>query len=417
MNKEKKIYVFADFLPFHNELIGTIYLSQIRGKEFYSFEYDHNWLQNQNMVLDPDLQLYSGRQFITDEKIIFGVFADSCPDRWGRRLMNRREELRARERQEKPKKLLESDYLLGVYDESRMGALRFKTDLDGEFLSNDDEFATPPWTSLRELEQASIAFEADSNPLDTKWLKQLLAPGSSLGGARPKASVLAPDGSLWIAKFPSKHDDFNSGAWEMVVHDLAMLCKLNVPEAKAENFSKLGTTFLVKRFDRIDDQRIHFSSAMTMLGKTDGASAADGSSYLEIASFLKANGGTPKKDLIELWKRIVFSMAVSNTDDHFRNHGFLLTNNGWELSPLYDVNPDIYGEYLSLNVNKNESSIDFDLALRSARYYGVNESEASAFISTIKNTVKNNWESLAKKYRISRNEIIRMAPAFQICNN
>lgn len=417
MNKEKTIYVFADFLPFHNELIGTIYLSQIRGKEFYSFEYDHNWLQNQNMVLDPDLQLYSGRQFITDEKIIFGVFADSCPDRWGRRLMNRREESRARERQEKPKKLLESDYLLGVYDESRMGALRFKTDLDGEFLSNDDEFATPPWTSLRELEQASLAFEADSNPLDTKWLKQLLAPGSSLGGARPKASVLAPDGSLWIAKFPSKHDDFNSGAWEMVVHDLATLCKLNVPEAKAENFSKLGTTFLVKRFDRIDDQRIHFSSAMTMLGKTDGASAADGSSYLEIASFLKANGGTPKKDLIELWKRIVFSMAVSNTDDHFRTHGFLLTNNGWELSPLYDVNPDIYGEYLSLNVNKNESSIDFDLALRSARYYGVNESEASAFISTIKNTVKNNWESLAKKYRISRNEIIRMAPAFQICNN
>lgn len=417
MNNEKTIYVFADFLPFHNELIGTIYLSQIRGKEFCSFEYDHNWLQNQNMVLDPDLQLYSGRQFITDEKIIFGVFADSCPDRWGRRLMNRREELRARERQEKPKKLLESDYLLGVYDESRMGALRFKTDLDGDFLSNDEEFATPPWTSLRELEQASLAFEADSNPLDTKWLKQLLAPGSSLGGARPKASVLAPDGSLWIAKFPSKHDDFNSGAWEMVVHDLAMLCKLNVPEAKAENFSKLGTTFLVKRFDRIDDQRIHFSSAMTMLGKTDGASAADGSSYLEIASFLKANGGTPKKDLIELWKRIVFSMAVSNTDDHFRNHGFLLTNNGWELSPLYDVNPDIYGEYLSLNVNKNESSIDFDLALRSARYYGVNESEASAFISTIKNTVKNNWESLAKKYRISRNEIIRMAPAFQICNN
>ena len=325
--------------------------------------------------------------------------------------------MRARERQEKPKKLLESDYLLGVYDESRMGALRFKTNLDGDFLSNDEEFATPPWTSLRELEQASIAFEADSNPLDTKWLKQLLAPGSSLGGARPKASVLAPDGSLWIAKFPSKHDDFNSGAWEMVVHDLAMLCKLNVPEAKAENFSKLGTTFLVKRFDRIDDQRIHFSSAMTMLGKTDGASAADGSSYLEIASFLKANGGTPKKDLIELWKRSVFSMAVSNTDDHFRNHGFLLTNNGWELSPLYDVNPDIYGEYLSLNVNKNESSIDFDLALRSARYYGVNESEASAFISTIKNTVKNNWESLAKKYRISRNEIIRMAPAFQICNN
>ena len=211
-----------------------------------------------------------------------------------------------------------------MYDEARMGGLRFKTELEGEFLSNDREFATPPWTSLRELEQASIAFENDEKGLNEKWLKQLLAPGSSLGGARPKASVLATDGSLWIAKFPSKHDDFNSGAWEMVVHELAVMCGLNVPEAKAEKFSKLGTTFLVKRFDRMGSRRIHFSSAMTMLGKKDGANAADGSSYLEIVSFLKANGATPKKDIQELWKRIVFSMAVSNTDDHFRNHGFIL---------------------------------------------------------------------------------------------
>ena len=191
-----------------------------------------------------------------------------------------------------------------------MGGLRFKTDPEGEFLSNDREFATPPWTSLRELEQASIAFENDESGLDEKWLKQLLAPGSSLGGARPKASVMAPDGSLWIAKFPSRHDDFNSGAWEMVVHDLAIMCGLNVPEAKVEKFSKLGTTFLVKRFDRMESQRIHFSSAMTMLGKQDGANATDESSYLEIVSFLKANGVTPKKDIQELWKRIAFSMAV-----------------------------------------------------------------------------------------------------------
>lgn len=184
-------------------------------------------------------------------------------------------------------------------------------------MAGKGEFATPPWTSLRELEQASIAFENDESGLDEKWLKQLLAPGSSLGGARPKASVMAPDGSLWIAKFPSRHDDFNSGAWEMVVHDLAIMCGLNVPEAKVEKFSKLGTTFLVKRFDRMESQRIHFSSAMTMLGKQDGANATDGSSYLEIVSFLKANGVTPKKDIQELWKRIAFSMAVSNTDDYF----------------------------------------------------------------------------------------------------
>ena len=412
---EKTIYVFADFLPFHNELLGKIYVSQTRGKEFYSFEYEQSWLEKGNMILDPDLQLYKGRQYINDDKNIFGVFADSCPDRWGKRLMKRREEIRAKKAEEKPRKLLESDYLLGVYDEARMGALRFKTDLQGEFLSNDKEYATPPWTSLRELEHASIAFENDDTGLEEKWLKQLLAPGSSLGGARPKASVMAPDGSLWIAKFPSKHDDFNSGAWEMVVHDLAVRCGLNVPEAKVEKFSKLGTTFLVKRFDRSGKQRVHFSYAMTMLGKKDGANGSDGSSYLEIVSFLRANGAKPKRDLQELWKRVVFSMAISNTDDHFRNHGFILSDEGWELSPLYDVNPDIYGEYLSLNVDEDNSSIDFDLAVDSAEFYGIEEKMAFEEIENIKKIVRENWQILAKNYGINHGEIERMCPAFQIC--
>ena len=266
MDKDKIIYVFADFLSFHNELIGKIYVSQTRGKEFYSFEYEQTWIERGHMMLDPDLQLYKGRQYINDDKNLFGVFADSCPDRWGKRLMNRRDELRAKKAEEKPRKLLESDYLLGVYDEARMGGLRFKTDINGEFLSDDKEYATPPWTSLRELEQASIAFENDDIGLDEKWLKQLLAQGSSLGGARPKASVMSPDGSLWIAKFPSKHDDFNSGAWEMVVHDLAVMCGLNVPEAKATKFSKLGTTFLVKRFV---EYMVHFQeqSVVSCLGE------------------------------------------------------------------------------------------------------------------------------------------------------
>ena len=413
MDKEKKIFVFADFQPYHEEIIGTIYFSQTRGKEFYSFEYDQKWLEKGNMILDPDLQMYKGRQYIHDDKKIFGVFADSCPDRWGQRLMKRREESRAKNAGEKPRKLLDSDYLLGVYDEARMGGLRFKTELEGEFLSNDREFATPPWTSLRELEQASIAFENDEKGLNEKWLKQLLAPGSSLGGARPKASVLATDGSLWIAKFPSKHDDFNSGAWEMVVHELAVMCGLNVPEAKAEKFSRLGTTFLVKRFDRIESRRIHFSSAMTMLGKKDGANAADGSSYLEIVSFLKANGATPKKDIQELWKRIVFSMAVSNTDDHFRNHGFILEEKGWVLSPMYDVNPDIYGEFLSLNVDEDNSAIDFDLAIEAAPYYEISTEQAKKNVTAIRKTVADNWRSLAGKYGISRGEIERMCPAFQ----
>ena len=417
MEKEKKIYVFADFLSFSNELVGTMYVSQTRGKEFYSFEYNENWLEHKKILLDPDLQLYKGRQYITDDKNIFGVFADSCPDRWGRRLMKRREEIRAKREGVKPEKLLESDYLLGVYDKARMGGFRFKTELEGNFLSDDKEFATPPWTSLRELEQASIAFENDTDSLNEKWLKQLLAPGSSLGGARPKASVMAQDGSLWIAKFPSKHDDFNSGAWEMVAHELAAMFELNVPEAKIERFSKLGTTFLVKRFDRKGSQRVHFSSAMTMLGKKDGADMADGSSYLEIVSFLKANGVRPQADLVELWKRIVLSMAVSNTDDHFRNHGFILSKDGWELSPLYDVNPDIYGEYLSLNVDSYNADISFDLAIESAKYYGLDKDEAVRLVALIKDIVRNNWQKLAKKYGIGRSEIDRMKAAFRACDD
>ena len=412
MESGKEIFVYADFEQFDNELVGKINVSNVRGREFYSFEYSEEWLKHQNFVIDPDLQLYKGRQYINDDKNIFGAFADSCPDRWGRKLMDRREELRARENDERPRKLLESDYLLGVYDESRMGGLRFKTNEDGPFLSDDVEFSTPPWTSLRELEQASIAFENEDNGLDDKWLKQLLAPGSSLGGARPKASVKAPDETLWIAKFPSKHDDIDSGAWEMVVHDLAIMCGLNVPEAKAEKFSKLGTTFLVKRFDRDGEKRIHFSSAMTMLGKSDGANAADGSSYLEIVSFLKANGAHPKDDIKELWKRIVFSIAVSNTDDHFRNHGFILENDGWSLSPMYDVNPDLYGRYLSLNINDTESMLDFDVAIDAAPYYGIEKKDAEKMVDEIKDIVTNNWKNLASKYGVGRGEIERMKVAF-----
>ena len=409
---EKGIYVFADYLKHNCELVGTIYVAENRGKELYSFEYSPKWLSKADHLLDPDLQLYGGRQYVRDDKKIFGVFADSCPDRWGRLLMKRREEIRAKAAGERPKKLLDSDFLVGVYDEARMGGLRFKTSKDGDFISNDKEYATPPWASLRELEQASVSFENEEESFDEKWIRQLIAPGSSLGGARPKASVMAPDGSLWIAKFPSKHDDFDSGAWEMVTHELAVMCGLNVPEARLEKFSKLGSTFLVKRFDRDGDKRIHFSSAMTMLGKKDGADYSDGSSYLEIVSFLKANGASPKKDLIELWKRIVFSMAVSNTDDHFRNHGFVLAEDGWKLSPLYDVNPDIYGEYLSLNVDDNDSKIDFELALSAAAFYGIEKKLAKELIAEIRNVVGKNWEQLAKKYGISRNEIERMRVAF-----
>ena len=243
-----------------------------------------------------------------------------------------------------------------------------------------------------------------------KWLNQLLRPGSSLGGARPKATVQDPDGNLWIAKFPSKKDTADVGAWEKVAHELARLAGLNVPESKLEKFSGLGSTFLVKRFDRAGDRRIHFSSAMTMLGRQDGDNNA---CYLDIVDFLRENGTNVKEDLRELWCRIVFSMAISNTDDHLRNHGFILKDGGWQLSPLYDVNPVPYGNELSLAVDESDASISIDLALETAKHYGIDENEAKDFAQKILSVVKENWESLARKYGLSRGEIENMRPAFR----
>ena len=249
---EKTIYVYENWRGEAPTLLGRLRCGFVRGQETFSFEYDPAWLSSaeSSFSLDPDLALYRGRQYVPLNKQLFGLFSDSCPDRWGRLLMRRKEAIDARKEDRKPRKLTESDFLLGVYDESRMGALRFSLEEGGEFLSNDKAFATPPWVNLRTLENASIAFENDESGLNEKWLRELLAPGSSLGGARPKATVQATDGALWIAKFPSKHDEYNSGAWEKVVHDLARLCGLDVPESKLETFSKTGSTFLVKRFDR-----------------------------------------------------------------------------------------------------------------------------------------------------------------------
>lgn len=413
---EKTIYVYDDFSFEKPELIGTLYVNVIKGSESYSFAYDAQWLKKTNLsvYLDPELMPYAGRQYPSG-KSIFGLFADSSPDRWGRVLMNKRERILAEKEGRKPAKLYDSDYLLGVYDETRMGGLRFKSKPDGAFLSDDKTTAAPPWATLRSLEEASRNFENDETGLAEKWLQQLIKPGSSLGGARPKATVVDPKNQLWIAKFPSKNDENDTGAWEMVAHDLAGLCGLTVPEAKLEKFSALGSTYLVKRFDRIGNKRVHFASAMTLLGKTDGASAADGSSYLDIAAFIKANGARPKADLLELWKRIVFNMAITNTDDHLRNHAFILTPTGWVLSPLFDVNPVPYGDELSLNVNEDDNRIDIELAIQTAVLFGIGKSDAQAYAAQLLETVRENWNKIASKYGLSRREIEEMKPAFSAC--
>lgn len=412
----KTIYVYDSFSFNEPKLLGRLYVDVIKGGESYSFEYDNEWLATTNypVSIDPELFGYSGRQY-PNGRSIFGVFADASPDRWGRLLMTKKERRLADKEARKPRKLNDSDILMGVYDETRMGGLRFKLEKNGEFLSNDKETATPPWATLRTLEEASRRFENDDTVVNEKWLNQLLRPGSSLGGARPKATVVDAEGQLWIAKFPSKNDTNNTGAWEKVVHDLARMCGLDVPDSKLETFSKLGSTFLVKRFDRDGDRRIHFASAMTLLGKTDGASAADGSGYLDLVSIITANGANPTNDLIELWKRIVFNMAVSNTDDHLRNHAFILKKNGWALSPLYDVNPVPYGDELSLNVNEDDNRISIPLAIETAYRFNIKEKDAIKMANEITETVKNNWEKLAMKYDIPHGKIEDMRPAFSAC--
>ena len=416
VSKEKTIFVYDDFSMQNPTLMGILYVNSLKGGESYSFEYDREWLKKTSLkiTLDPELMPYSGRQYPFG-KAIFGLFSDSSPDRWGRVLMNKRERILAEKEGRKPAKLYDSDYLLGVYDEMRLGGIRFKTETNGAFLLDDKETAAPPWTSLRTLEEASRNFENDDTAVSEKWLNQLIRPGSSLGGARPKATVIDPKEQLWIAKFPSKNDENDTGAWEMVTHDLAKLCGLHVPEAKLEKFSNLGSTYLVKRFDRILSKRIHFASAMTLLGKTDGASAADGTSYLDIAAFIKSYGAQPKQDLIELWKRIVFNMAVSNTDDHLRNHAFIFTKNGWRLSPLYDVNPVPYGDELSLNVDEEDNSINIDLAIQTAVRFGISEADAMTYAKNILSLVQENWEKRATAYGLSRRLIEEMRPAFSAC--
>ena len=385
---EKKIYVYENWSSDTPRKLGTLFIDSIRGGEHSSFQFDPTFLTDactsQMLMLDPDLSLVKGRQFPVSGKSTFGIFSDSSPDRWGRLLMERREKLNADKDDRKPNKLLDSDFLLGVYDESRMGALRFALEDGGAFLSNDKETAAPPWATLRTLEQASREFEKDENALIDKWLNQLLRPGSSLGGARPKATVQDPDGNLWIAKFPSRKDTSNVGAWEKVAHELAKMCGLNVPEAKLEKFS--------------------------MLGRQDGDHDA---SYLDIVDFIKAYGTNVKADLVELWKRIVFSMAISNTDDHLRNHGFVLVNGGWQLSPLYDVNPVPYGNELALCVDTTDASISVDLAIETAKYYGIDDEAAKKYARDILTTVKSNWESVAAKCGIGRGEIENLRPAFR----
>ena len=413
----KRILVYADW--FNNEapkLIGTLFANPLRGKEVFSFEYCVKWLSyNFSTILDPSLNLFSGPQYLTDKKNNFGMFLDSSPDRWGRMLMRRREAVLARQENRVKKQLLESDYLLGVFDKQRTGALRFKTNENESFLNDDVQFAIPPWASLRDLEHASLQIEnkdITDEPEYVKWLNMLIMPGSSLGGARPKAGIMDTKNNLWIAKFPRKNDNKDIGLWEMVVNKLAQKANINVADSKLIKLSANHHTFLSKRFDRDEkSNRRHFSSAMTMLGYQDGANDQIGVSYLEIVEFLMERGGNVDNDLEELWRRIVFYICVSNSDDHLRNHGFILTKKGWILSPAYDINPVEYATGLSLNISENDNSLNLELAKEVAPYFRLSVKKTNEIINDILGVVKD-WRKVAGKFDIPKSEQDRMESAF-----
>jgi serine/threonine-protein kinase HipA len=411
---QRDIYVYADWKSMDGpRLIGVLHAALLRGKEIFSFEYDETWLQTDfAQMLDPDLDFFAGLHFLRPGKTNFGVFLDSSPDRWGRVLMLRREAAMARLEQRNEAHLFETDFLLGVYDGHRMGGLRFKLSPEGPFLDNNTAMATPPWTSIRELAKVSLLLEDDrlvQHPDYLKWLGMLLAPGASLGGARPKASVMDEQGQLWMAKFPSGHDQFNIGAWEMVTYEMAKAAGINMAMCQAKCFSQHHHTFITRRFDRtFDGKRLHFASAMTMLGFVDGQ---EGASYLDIVDFLTSFGARVDLDLEELWRRIVFSISVSNTDDHLRNHGFMLTPEGWILSPAFDINPVETGTGLSLNISESDNALELDLAMEVSVYFRLKEKRAREIVHDVKSTVSN-WRVLAKKYGIPQAECELKARAF-----
>lgn len=409
------IYVYADWAGLNGPIqMGVLSAHFAKGKKAFSFEYNKDWLNKglyQN--LDPDIAFYSGPQYPTDKEN-FGIFLDSMPDTWGKTLMKRREAQDARERGEKAKTLYEIDYLLGVYDESRMGALRFKTELDGPFLDDDDQNPTPPWSSLGDLQKAVEQLESDTQNEETKqWLAVLIAPGSSLGGARPKANILGKEKSLWIAKFPSKTDTVDKAAWEYLAYKLAIASGIEMANSKIQKISDSYHTFLTKRFDREDGGRIHFASAMTMTGNNEETLKNQTASYLDIVDFIENYGTNVKANLHQLWRRIVFNITISNTDDHLRNHGFILNEKGWELSPAYDLNPSIEKDGLALNIDMDDNALDFGLAKSVGEFFRLSGDEMDAIINEVL-TVVRDWKTLAKGIGISNKEISLMESAFNI---
>lgn len=388
--------------------VGT--LAHDRGQ--IRFHYERDWLKDPRaFALDPDLSLDEHPFFPKPELGNFGIFLDSSPDRWGQTLMKRREALQAKDEQRSPRTLYAWDFLIGVQDFTRQGALRFCRPGTEEFLGNE-EMAAPPVTTLHELEAA--AYQLSNRRIDDlaalrKWLTVLVAPGASLGGARPKANFTEADGSLWIGKFPARDDDRDVGAWEYVVHLLAQEAGIDVPPAKLIKLNNDFHTFCVQRFDRTNSSRRFYASAMTLLRKTQ----SEGTSYLELAQFIRAQGDAQHADadLEQLFRRVAFNVAVGNRDDHLRNHGFVLGKTGWRLAPAFDVNPNIDKAEHVLNIDDVDNRPSLETVLSTAAFYGLDDERGSRILDEVVAAVRH-WQDTARQMRISGADIDLTAGAF-----
>lgn len=340
---------------------------------------------------------YPGQQYTQPDKDIFGCFSDALPDRWGRTLLLRREQIEAAEEKRPIRRLSSFDFLTGIDDFSRMGGFRFKENLNGDFINVSESLRIPPLTDIRELIAASTEIEKseENNILpDRKWVVQLAQPGSSLGGARPKASVIDTDKTLYVAKFPSRKDDYDAGLWEHFSHLLAIKAGVNAATTKVLTTGEKYHTLLSKRFDRTQEgKRIHFASAMTLLGLEDGDNATNGHGYLDIVDFILQNCTDVECNLQELYRRVAFNICIGNSDDHFRNHGFLLTTKGWILSPAYDMNPTL-NEYQSLLISADSNKADLSILLDACEDYMINRKTAEKIVSEVVEAVKG-WRELA----------------------
>lgn len=390
--------------------VGRVWARARRNKEGATFEYDSEWLQHPaRFSLEPALTVGPGPFHTGDGVAMFGAIGDSAPDRWGRALMRRMERRRADREGQTPRALREIDYLLLVDDEARQGALRFARQPGGPFLREAGGIRIPPLIDLPQLLSAA-EHVVDDKDTDEE-LKLLFAPGSSLGGARPKASVIDRDGQLTIAKFPRPDDEYNTVLWEAVALSLAQRAGIEVASARVETVDG-KQVLLLRRFDREGAHRVPFLSAMSMLGAKDNETR----SYMEIGDALRQHGASARQDREALWRRLVFIILISNTDDHLRNHGFLYAgSSGWRLSPAYDLNPvpaDIKPRVLTTAINEDDTTASLQVALDTANYFGLAAKDARAIAADVAAAVAR-WRDVAAAFGLTKAHADRMATAFE----